>query len=146
MRDRNELASDDLRALERSQRAAGRALGRASGVQGLVDSGPTAPPVLCPSCGRDVAPDPWSYDDPPRRWCLTCNHRWEDDEGLATARAANAAIHFSTPETMAMKDRERGPVPKRPSLVQEHRERAAAASRRAKAKEKRKARRKARRR
>lgn len=131
--------------LARFQAKAARALGRASGVRRLIDSSPTVPPVPCPNCRRDVSMDPWSYHDPPRRWCSSCYHTWADAEGLATARAEGQAIHFSTPETMALKDRGRGRTPKR-SLARERRERAMRERTRAKAKAKRKAQRKARRR
>ncbi len=168
MRGRSDFTSKQLHDLERSQKVARLGLGRASGVQDIVDAGPVdsdrldvssepvgtdrldvpvaLPEVLCPDCLRDVAKDPWSYDDPPRRYCQTCGHCWDDAEGLAKARAENRTLHFSTPETMARKDRDGGRVSKRPSLVQERRERAAREKRRAQDRRKRKAARKARRR
>jgi hypothetical protein len=146
MRDRREIESADLHGLERSQKEARIGLGRAAGIGGLVNARPAAPRVLCPNCERDVSGDPWSYDDPPRRCCLTCFHRWEDAAGLAKARAEKRTIHFGTSEIAAMKDAARGPVRKRPSLVQERRERAAAEKRKAKDRRKAKAQRKARRR
>ena len=146
MRDQHELTSKQLHDLERSQGAARLGLGRASGLSGLVDNSPTVPPVDCRKCGRNVASDPWSYDEPPRRWCQTCGHIWSDADALATARAEGVTIHFSTPETMAAKARERGRLPMRPSLVQERRERSAREKQKAKARKRRKAQRKARRR
>lgn len=156
MRDRSELASRTLHDLERSQAEARLGLGRASGLSGLAPKETdvthvrgswdvTVPPVDCPECGRNVAADPWSYDEPPRRWCQTCGRRWADLDGLAFARAEGATIHFSTPETVARKERHAGPRLEGSSLAQERRERAAGEKRRGKARRKRKAQRKARR-